>query len=103
MGKIEDLGNAYVVREDIQQWYKLLPMSAPAFDNDVVMDAVLEGAEPESGVMLADSAHDAAHLNGDELLPKSHDNIIVSFIDVIGRVRKFNCFLVYKILTVYRL
>jgi E3 ubiquitin-protein ligase HUWE1 len=94
LSKIEDLGNAYVVPEDIQQWYKLVPVSASVHDEDVVMDiADSEGAEEMTATdseQSGSTANDLTQLSGGEdPALRSHDNMVVSFIDVVGRVKSF--------------
>ena len=87
MGKIEDMGNIHVVGKDIEQWYKLLPISPSASDMDVVMDSSDSGATPRTAIPIEQADPDDIPLSGDESMTKPHDNTIVSFIDVIGRVR----------------
>jgi E3 ubiquitin-protein ligase HUWE1 len=92
LSKIEDLGNAYVVSEDIQHWYKLVPVSTSSFDEDVDMDAtgseiVGEGGPAADSDQSGSSSDDLLQpLSGEDPALRVHDNIIVSFIDVIGRV-----------------
>jgi E3 ubiquitin-protein ligase HUWE1 len=85
LSKIEDLGNAYVVPKDMQQWYKLVPVSAASSaDEDVDMEvADSEGAGGPPATDSEQSGNDPT--NGED--PRSHDNLVVSFIDVVGRVR----------------
>jgi E3 ubiquitin-protein ligase HUWE1 len=95
LGKIEDLGNAYVVSEDIQQWYKLVPVSASILDEDVVMDiADSEGVEGTAGTdseQSGSTGNDPTQLSGGEdPALRAHDNMVVSFIDVVGRVRSLS-------------
>lgn len=89
MGKIEDLGNAYVVPEDIQQWYKLVPVPTSSFSEDVDMEV----ADPQGvGALGPESEQSGGDdpvrpLSEEEPGLRAHDNMVVSFIDVIGRVR----------------
>lgn len=92
LGQIEDLGKSFIVPEDIRHFYQLIP--------DL---EVLSLAEDESGVAMdIDQSPASVHVTSSEdpnvqgeesekegTLPKStesHDNQIVAFIDVIGRV-----------------
>jgi len=90
LGQIEDLGKGFTVPEDIRHFYQLIPdpeapaqgeggvamdvdqspSSAPATSSE---DPNIQGEEPEK--------ESASHK-----IPESHDNQIVAFIDVIGRV-----------------
>lgn len=87
MSKIEDLGNAYVPTEDVQHWYKLVPVSQSSMDEDVVMDS--------TGTPNATTSFMGNHEQSEAIQPepappggeeRSHDNLVVSFIDVFGRV-----------------
>lgn len=84
LSKIEDLGNAFVPPEDMKQWYKLVPVSTgQERDEDVAMEDIsAEGDEVSS--TKAESKGPTS--TSEDSAPKSHDNHIVSFIDVIGRV-----------------
>ncbi|KAL4252810.1 UPL family protein [Abortiporus biennis] len=79
LGTIEELGKNWVCPEDLKPWYTLQPVSSPnpvatsgSDDHDVVMEA----AEP------TDTAPKSTEPADDEASPKSHDNIIISYIDV---------------------
>lgn len=92
LSKIEDLGNDFVPSEATQQWYKLVPVAAPASaDLDVPMEDVestdptaplstsaLEGVEVPKVETSTSSSTDESQ--------KAHDNHVVSFIDILGRV-----------------
>lgn len=87
MSKIEDLGNAYVPTEDIQHWYKLVPVPQSSKDEDVVMDcAGTSSAATSSMGTHGQSEPEPTQLGGEEQSESSHDNLVVSFIDVFGRV-----------------
>lgn len=98
LGKIEELGADWRVSQDVREWYQLVPVSSEAvepatmYDEDMIMDdAGSEGAtEAEtSGSASATTAQSgvAPSLVVEDPPLRSHDNVIVSFIDVIGRVR----------------
>ena len=98
LSKIEDLGNTFTPSESSESWYRLVrttasTVSAPA-DEDVLMRssdtvAIDEAASESTGrpnaltVSLTDDMLDE-NVNG-----RSHENIIVSYLDVICRVIKF--------------
>jgi E3 ubiquitin-protein ligase HUWE1 len=77
LSKIEDLGNAYEPPEGIRQWYTLLPPKSAASKDDVVMADAAGG----SSEILSSPENQQS--------PKSHENEIVSYIDVTGRVCVF--------------
>lgn len=89
--KIEELGNVFEIPQELRQWYRLVPVppSPVAQDGDVAMED-LEAAHVVSvsaGVGIsADEATDALDDEDDIPEPKAHDNYIVSFIDILGRV-----------------
>lgn len=87
LSKIEELGNAYVVPDGIKSWYSLVPSSPPVVsaDGDVVMGESLTTAVAAE----ASASNDA--LNSEEVVEKSHENIIISYIDVHCRVRALKC------------
>ncbi len=87
LSKIEDLGNAFEPPEEAKQWYKLLALSTatPSPDDDVTMEDVqTAGQAPTPAPRTSeDKKHSSS---GEEGAQKAHDNHIVSFIDVLGRV-----------------
>jgi E3 ubiquitin-protein ligase HUWE1 len=95
LSKIEDLGNAYVVPEDIRQWYKLVPVLGSSTDQDVDMEVAdsegAGGAPAADSEQLGSASNDLA--GGEDPALRSHDNVVVSFIDIVGRVSKFSVFI----------
>lgn len=90
LSRIEDLGWSYVPTANIKQWYQLVPVSvATSGDSDVTMsdDDQQTPTEPIAGESIP--APVDADENEDEDISKNHDNIVVSYIDVIGRVWHF--------------
>ncbi|TDL26261.1 hypothetical protein BD410DRAFT_895667 [Rickenella mellea] len=90
LSKIEDMGSTYTPPSDIEQWYKLVLVSHPSSsEQDVVMEdtsvpsAVQDPAAPAAveGVGAGAGAGNGA----DEALPKPHDNLVVSFIDILSK------------------
>lgn len=88
MGKIEELGNAYVVPEEHKHWYALQPTKTASAsantDNDVDMEA---GALQAGSSTPATVEPEATPHPMDDNSFKAHDNVVVSFIDVFGKVR----------------
>lgn len=87
ISKIEELGQAFEIPEGLRQWYSLVPVASTkvALDNDVSMENV-------ESASIIEVSHDKTDLHDDDdeddsQDPKAHDNYVVSFIDVLGRVR----------------
>lgn len=97
LGKIEQLGADWKASRDVREWYQLVPVSSEAVeyvadDEDIIMDADSEGAtEAETSGATSAAATEqggaAPSLVAEEPALRTHDNVIVSFIDVVGRVR----------------
>lgn len=87
MSKIEELGNAYVLPEEYKHWYMLRPTKTtsilPAVDNDVDMEAGTSQAGSPTPAL--EQPEPVPHPMDDNSF-KAHDNVIVSFIDVFGKV-----------------
>ncbi|CCM01158.1 uncharacterized protein FIBRA_03206 [Fibroporia radiculosa] len=92
MDNIYQMGNDYVPDEDMKQWYLLLLNSPSQSAKEATMDADVDMASAETAQSQRSaptnsqggSINDAASLPGDDS-SGSHDNIIVSFIDVFGK------------------
>jgi E3 ubiquitin-protein ligase HUWE1 len=87
LSKIEDLGWAYEASEDVKHWYHLLPVSSVPGDHDIAMGDIepdIEDAKPTA--TLDDEFNDNSRSFSSDDAPRAHDNLIVSFIDVLGRV-----------------
>ncbi|KAK1218494.1 E3 ubiquitin-protein ligase tom1 [Marasmius sp. AFHP31] len=84
MDKIEELGNAYEPPEDIRHWYQLVPTTdAP---NEVKpMEGVESTDAPSAEGDATPVAESAPNSSKEDSSNKSHDNNIVSFIDIVGR------------------
>jgi E3 ubiquitin-protein ligase HUWE1 len=94
LGRIEDLGNAYIVPADIRHWYQLVPESAiipprESVEGDIAMDVDIEtiatGSAADIVGIIDETSSESAGEKEDSSI-KSHDNHVVSFIDVVGRV-----------------
>lgn len=87
LSRIEDLGASYSPPADIKHWYQLVPISTLPSDDDVTMqdDAAMESPGPAEvpQVAVEDIDDDS---EDDDQNGKSHDNIVVSYIDIVGRV-----------------
>jgi E3 ubiquitin-protein ligase HUWE1 len=86
---IEEIGRNYEVSNDLLHWYQLMPTVGNAVDTDA--DVKMEDVEPaqfesSEAEMVDASAADMLN-NAEEAALKSHDNTVVSFIDVMCRVR----------------
>lgn len=81
----------YTPPDDIKHWYYLVPVpEVKPVDEDVPM--VVEGsAETVETAVSPTNAQANEASEDDEPTNKTHDNIVVSYIDVIGRVR-LECF-----------
>jgi E3 ubiquitin-protein ligase HUWE1 len=98
LSKIEDLGNTFTPSESNESWYKLVrttvsTASAPA-DEDVLMRSsdtapIDEAASESTGRPNALIASLTDDLLDESATGRSHENIIVSYLDVICRVIKF--------------
>ena len=91
LSRIEDLGASYSPPADIKRWYQLVPVST-SLDDDVTMqeDAGTEDAGTESPVSIEVPQVAVEDIDDDneddDPNAKSHDNIVVSYIDIVGRV-----------------
>ena len=92
LGQIEDLGRAFVVPEDIRHFYQLIPdpevpppaegEGGVAMDVDMSPTSIPVPSSEDPNVQSEEQEKEAVPQKGSE----SHDNQIVAFIDVIGRV-----------------
>jgi len=86
LSHIENLGVGYVSPADIKQWYQLVPVSADqSSDGDVTMEDAVVAADETADIV--ETAGEAVEEDQDDDEPheKNHDNIVVSFIDILGR------------------
>ena len=88
LGKIEELGNAFVVPEDHKEWYGMqsvetaAPAPAEATDNDVEM-----AAAPSSEVATSSTANDGGEgSQSQDESSRHHDNSVVSYLDAFNKV-----------------
>ncbi|KAI1785481.1 hypothetical protein LXA43DRAFT_1115856 [Ganoderma leucocontextum] len=93
MARIEELGTNYIVPDDIKHWYRLQPQTpAPAStaaestEESVAMEVDLVGPATEPTASRSEpqpSVEQSSHK--DDFWGRSHDNIIISYIDVFGK------------------
>ena len=94
LSNIEDLGMSIVCPTDVKQFYQLIPVTGitgdQLLDDDITMqeqDEVRETIEaPEENAQepLLEAADEDT--DEDDIAAKNHDNTVVSFIDILGRV-----------------
>ena len=86
LGRIEELGNTYTVPTDLTHWYHL-QSTTPHADAEASMD-IDETETPASkeGSAAPDLYGDDDQKDEEENLSKTHDNLIVTYIDILGRV-----------------
>ncbi|KAF8658329.1 hypothetical protein AX16_002096 [Volvariella volvacea WC 439] len=87
LSKIEDLGYSFTVPENLRKWYRLTPV--PPSPKEKAEDATMEGVETTSASTSTGSSaapqREPENEEEDDSFVKSHDNVIVSYIDIIGR------------------
>ena len=92
MSKIEELGNSYTVPDDIKHWYKLQPQTpaptaAPSASGDA--DVAMEVDQPSTSEQAVQTTPQPAAEQStvkDDFFGRLHDNIVISYIDVFGKV-----------------
>ncbi|KIM40119.1 hypothetical protein M413DRAFT_446273 [Hebeloma cylindrosporum] len=86
LSRIEDLGASYSPPADIKHWYQLVPISTLSSDDDITMqdDEAMEIPAPIEVPQVAVEDIDDDN-EDDDPNSKSHDNIVVSYIDIVGR------------------
>ncbi|KAI5889571.1 uncharacterized protein SCHCODRAFT_02751097 [Schizophyllum commune H4-8] len=83
LGKIETLGNEFVVPNNIRHWYQLSPVApAGAATTPATEDVAMSPVEQESAAAGEESSADASAPSEDS---SNHENIIVSFVDIFNR------------------
>ncbi|KAF6760270.1 hypothetical protein DFP72DRAFT_1097039 [Ephemerocybe angulata] len=83
LSRIEDLGNAYVAPPELSHWYQITAIS-PSVDAEVSMDVDEQEPPTQKEPSSAPSSGEGEQ-SEEENVSKSHDNIIVNYIDVLGR------------------
>lgn len=87
MTKIEELGHAYIPPEDIRHWYQLTVTSTSPEESDKMegVESTAEGPERTSSPTSPTSLAALLDPRSEEAM-KLHENNIISFIDILGRV-----------------
>lgn len=82
--KIEELGTDYAPPSEIRQFYSLTLSTEPAetIGEDVEMEDVQRGSETTAGA----STNGETAPQAEDSQSKSHDNLIINYIDAFGRV-----------------
>ena len=88
--KIEDLGNAFEAEGELRQWYMLTVVEDSPGDDDVRMDDV-QICDPSTSSTAREPSEAPKNeglpsSSGDDQGSRAHDNSVVSFIDILGRV-----------------
>ena len=91
LSNIEDLGMSFVCPTDVKQFYQLMPITGSAgdllLDDDITMQddvrETIEAPEESAQEPLLEADEDT---DEDDIAAKNHDNTVVSFIDILGRV-----------------
>lgn len=90
LSKIEDMGNAYEVPADMITWYQLVAPSNKSGDGITAgdEDVAMGDATPSTATLrTATSEATATTLGAKDKNSPPHDNNVVMFIDILGRVR----------------
>ncbi|KAI0708195.1 hypothetical protein C8T65DRAFT_740208 [Cerioporus squamosus] len=90
MGKIEELGSAITVSDDIKHYYKLQPQNpAPAESSSADAGVAMDVDQPvplEQASTTAQQTNSEQHSSSaSDLFGRSHDNLVISYIDVFGK------------------
>lgn len=88
LSKIEELGEAYIIPQDLWHWYRLSPVSLSSVNEDVYMEEVGTAGHAQMPAVDAEQpdAKNSASSSTDDQSLKVHDNNVVTYIDVLGRV-----------------
>jgi E3 ubiquitin-protein ligase HUWE1 len=79
LSKIEELGKAFVIPSSQQHWYNLVTVQASS-DSDVAMEDMEDTSRTTGETAVEPDSED------EDIVDRSHDNEIVGYIDIIGRV-----------------
>lgn len=83
---IEEIGMSFTIPQPIQHWYRLMPAETLQVSSDIAMGELdIKVPSLSERQMNVDGENDA-NVDDDEVSSKAHDNNVVSFIDVLGRV-----------------
>ncbi|RPD73800.1 hypothetical protein L226DRAFT_488466 [Lentinus tigrinus ALCF2SS1-7] len=90
MARIEELGNAFTVPEDIKHYYKLQPQNpAPAESSSADAGAAMDVDQPapteQTSSPSQQTTQEQSSSSSNDLFGRSHDNLVISYIDVFGK------------------
>ncbi len=91
MARIEELGSAFTVSDDIKHYYKLQPQNpAPVESSSTDAGAPMDVDQPAPAEQASTPAQqpnpDQPSSSSTDLFGRSHDNLVISYIDVFGKV-----------------
>ena len=90
MARIEDLGKSFNVPDDIKHYYKLQPQNpAPAESPNADAGATMDVDQPAPSAQTSAPAqqNEQPSSSSADLFGRSHDNLVISYIDVFGKVQ----------------
>lgn len=95
------MGNAYEATGELSQWYGL----EVGFPGEQIsgMDVPMEDVRTDDPSSSTEAPRTDAVSAGDDQGAKSHENCIVSFIDILGRVSIFHIYDISDLYSVFRL
>ncbi|RDX47077.1 hypothetical protein OH76DRAFT_1406241 [Lentinus brumalis] len=90
MARIEELGSAFIVSDDIKHYYKLQPQNpAPVESSSTDAGAPMDVDQPAPAEQASTPAQqpipDQPSSSSTDLFGRSHDNLVISYIDVFGK------------------
>ncbi|KXN90585.1 E3 ubiquitin-protein ligase ptr1, partial [Leucoagaricus sp. SymC.cos] len=85
LSTIEEIGKSYQVQDDLLHWYQLVPTASDSSDGDVKMEDARPVSTQSTETEMVDISVGEALNSTEEAVLKSHDNTVVSFIDVLCR------------------
>ncbi|KAF9447492.1 hypothetical protein P691DRAFT_776106 [Macrolepiota fuliginosa MF-IS2] len=83
LSTIEEIGRNYQIPEDLLHWYQLAPSANAPTDTDVKMEDAEQMQAGTTETEMVDGL--TGDILADDATAKSHDNTVVSFIDVLCR------------------
>ena len=87
LSHLENVGMTYSAPRDLKQWYQLVPVSQERTNEDVTMQDVMSSPDVvDTAAVVVDESGSQNGEEPEDAEEKPHDNIIVSYIDVLGRV-----------------
>lgn len=88
LSHLENVGMSYTSSDDIKRWYQLISVSQVRTPSaDITMQEPTSSSQQGHETHLADDEGPGQLDDQDDSEEKSHANLIVNYIDVLGRVR----------------